>query len=49
MEYKYTFDLLEAIDNIDYTHLLGYPSEIVALEVIGMVKNVILSGDVNKE
>ncbi len=49
MEYKYTFDLLEAIDNIDYTHLLGYPSEVVALEVIGIVKDIILNGDVNEE
>ena len=32
--------LVEKIDSIDYTHLLGYPSEVVAAEVIAMVKEV---------
>lgn len=34
-------NILENIDNIDYTHLLGYPSEVVATEIIGMVKEAI--------
>lgn len=38
--------LLKAIDNIDYTHLLGYPSEFVAAEVINMVKDIIYNSDV---
>lgn len=29
------------IDAIDYTHLLGYPSEVVAVEIITMVKDII--------
>lgn len=33
--------LIEKIDNIDYTHLLGNPSEVVAAEVIAMVKDVV--------
>lgn len=32
--------LIERIENIDYTHLLGYPSEVVAAEVITLVKEV---------
>lgn len=32
--------LTEKIDSIDYTHLLGYPSEVVAAEVITLVKEV---------
>lgn len=36
-----TDDILKTIDNIDYTHLLGYPSEVVAVEVINMVKEAI--------
>lgn len=33
--------LTEKIDSIDYTHLLGYPSEVVAVEIITMVKDAI--------
>lgn len=33
--------LIERIENIDYTHLLGYPAEVVAVEIITMVKDVI--------
>ena len=33
--------LTEKIESIDYTHLLGYPSEVVAAEVITMVKDVV--------
>ncbi|MDO5415262.1 MAG: hypothetical protein Q4F78_07330 [Bacillota bacterium] len=32
--------LIDKLDNIDYTHLLGYPSEVVAAEVITLVKEV---------
>lgn len=31
----------EKIESIDYTHLLGYPSEVVAAEVITLVKEVV--------
>ena len=34
-------ELLKKIDDIDYTPLLGYPSEVVAVEIITMVKEVI--------
>lgn len=33
--------LTEKIESIDYTHLLGYPSEVVAAEVMSMVKDVV--------
>lgn len=33
--------LIEKLDSIDYTHLLGYPSEVVAAEVITLVKEVV--------
>lgn len=33
--------LTEKIESIDYTHLLGYPSEVVAAEVITLVKEVV--------
>ena len=33
--------LAEKIESIDYTHLLGYPSEVVAAEVITLVKEVV--------
>ena len=33
--------LAEKIESIDYTHLLGYPSEVVASEVITLVKEVV--------
>lgn len=32
--------LIEKLDSIDYTQLLGYPSEVVAAEVITMAKEV---------
>lgn len=34
-------NLIDKLENIDYTHLLGYPSEVVAAEVITMVKAVV--------
>ena len=34
-------NLIQRLDNIDYTHLLGYPSEVVAAEVMSMVKDVV--------
>ena len=33
--------LIEKLDSIDYTHLLGYPPEVVAAEVITLVKEVV--------
>ena len=33
--------LMERIDAIDYTHLLGYPSEVVAVEVKTMIKEIV--------
>lgn len=33
--------LIEKLDSIDYTHLLGYPPEVVAAEVMSMVKDVV--------
>ena len=33
--------LIERIENIDYTHLLGYQSEVVAVEVMTLVKEVV--------
>ena len=32
--------LVERIENIDYTHLLGYPAEVVAVEVKTMAKEI---------
>lgn len=32
--------LVERIENIDYTHLLGYPAEVVAVEVKAMAKEI---------
>lgn len=32
--------LIEKLDSIDYTHLLGYPPEVVAAEVITLTKEV---------
>ena len=32
--------LIERIENIDYTHLLGYPAEVVAVEVKAMAKEI---------
>lgn len=33
--------LIDKLDNIDYTHLLGYPSEVVAVEVMTLVKTAV--------
>ena len=33
--------LMDKLDNIDYTHLLGYPPEVVAAEVITLTKEVV--------
>ena len=41
--------LTEKIESIDYTHLLGYPSEVVAVEIITMVKDIIWSEVNTKE